>query len=312
MNQKKQKINLRASIALIIVAAIWGIAGPVIKLTLRELPPFTFLFLRLLLSTIIMIPIVAYRDFRKQKKRKKITNLPEMIWLGTLGTTLTLGLFFVGYNHTTAIDAALIGILGPALIVIGGAVALKEEVTSREKLGLGLAMFGGLVTVVQPLLESGIGGVGGLFGNLLILLGNITWAAYSLIAKNGAKDLDPITLTAVSTGVGTISLLPLAGLEYYQNPTIINHIFTPLAVFGILYMAILAYVVAYFLYQWGLERKEASEVAVFSYLNPLFAFPVAVVFLGETVTPYFVMGGALITLGVILTEWKGRGNIFKR
>lgn len=297
--------RLRAYLALTIVAAIWGVSGPIIKLTLQEIPPFTFLFLRLLLATIILIPL--YNLGAQRKHAVKPENIPELFLLATLSTTLTLGLIFVGFNYTTSLDGTLIGILSPIMIVVGGALFLHETITHLERIGLLLATLGTIITVIQPLLEYGTDRGGqGVLGNTLIFLGGVAWASYSLLIKQRTKKYSPMTLTTTGAAFGTISLLPLAGWEYLQNPGLVTRIAHPLTVFGVIFMAVIAYVVAYPLYQIGLELIEASEAAVFSYLNPLFAFPVAYLALGERITVYYALGAILIALGVILTEIRVR------
>ena len=63
MNPKR----LRSYIYLVIVAAIWGAAGPVIKFTLRELPPFTFLTYRFLITSLVSTDNDSFK--RKVSKR---------------------------------------------------------------------------------------------------------------------------------------------------------------------------------------------------------------------------------------------------
>ncbi|MFZ5366259.1 MAG: EamA family transporter, partial [Patescibacteria group bacterium] len=54
------KKRLTAYLLLTLTAAIWGIAGPVIKNTLQFIPPFTFLFWRFLLASLIFLPFFIF------------------------------------------------------------------------------------------------------------------------------------------------------------------------------------------------------------------------------------------------------------
>lgn len=296
--------RLLASLALITVAATWGIAAPVVKLTLQEIPPFTFLFFRFLIATITIIPIYA---LHQEKRRLTSKDILTISGIGFLGMTLTIGLIFYGLQFTTATDQVLIGLLGPLFVVIGGGIFLREEITTMEKAGLIAALTGSVITVVQPILERGIAGSEALFGNAIIFLSSATFAAYALLAKKVSRKYSPMLMTTVPTGVSVICFTPLFIIEYLNNPAVMENLFTPLAIFGILYMALLSYVLAYLLYQWGLSKIEASEAAVFGYLNPVFAFPVAYIFLGERLTVYLVIGAILIGTGVLLTEYKPHG-----
>ncbi|HEB14007.1 MAG TPA: EamA family transporter, partial [candidate division WWE3 bacterium] len=46
------------------------------------------------------------------------------------------------------------------------------------------------------------------------------------------------------------------------------------------------------------------EAALFLYLEPVFAAPLAYLWLGESITPTFIIGAAVIAAGVILTEYR--------
>jgi len=69
-------------------------------------------------------------------------------------------------------------------------------------------------------------------------------------------------------------------------------------------MVILSSVVAYFAFELGLKLIEASEATLFAYLQPIFAAPVAVFWLGEKITPPFLLGAGIIAIGVVLTEYR--------
>jgi len=298
--------RIKAYILLLTTSIIWGIASPVIKYTLQYIEPFAFLFWRFLLVSIIFLPI-----FFVYKEKKNIeVNLKKFISLsalGALGTTVSLSLLFLGYKYTTAIDGSLIYSTAPIFIVIGGAFFLKEEVTSREKLGAGIAFFGSIVTIIQPILEGKAFAIENTKGNILIFLSAISWAVYCLIMrKKEDKDkTDPLILTAISFFAGFITIIPLFLIENSQLYTNCISIVYPLninALPGILYMSILSSVVAYFTYNLGYSLIEASEATLFDYLKPVFSAPVAMLWLGEQITLPFLIGAGLIFTGVILTE----------
>lgn len=76
----------------------------------------------------------------------------------------------------------------------------------------------------------------------------------------------------------------------------------PPALYGIAYMAIISGIIAYISYQFGLQRVEASEASVFYYLQPLFAIPIAVIFLKEPLSLVFLVGAMIVAAGVYLAE----------
>ncbi len=300
MNKKR----LQAYIALLTVAAIWGIAGPVIKYTLHFLPPFTFLFYRFLLVAIFCLPLLFYLW---KKSKISFRDLPKLFFLGLMSTTINLSLIFLGFERTTALDGTLLSSITPIFIVIGGIIFFKDEVTKLEKIGLMAVLIGALITVIQPILEKGFFAQENLLGNLLILTAGLQWTSYVLLAKDDLKSHSPLVITASAGIVGLLTFFPLAIWE--QGLTILN--LKPLIInieslFGVSYMAILSYLLAYFLYNFGISKIEVSESAIFSYLQPVFAAPFAVLWLKEVVTLPFLLGAGVIALGVFLSEYKPR------
>lgn len=304
------KNRLLAYLAMLLTVAIWGVAGPVIKVTLRDIQPFTFLALRFFINAIVIAPILLLYLKSSSRQTIKLSDVPRLFLLTLLGTTATLSLIFLGLDRTTALDATLIIATAPIFIVIGGSlvcikgvVCLHERVTRLEKIGLAVALAGVGIAVAQPILEEGIFARQNLLGNLLVLGSNFTWAAFTLLAKEDFKRFTPFLITTFSFIFGFLTFLPLALIENPDLPLAISHL--PLAALsGVLYMSLLSSVVAYFLYAWGVSKIEASEAALFLYLQPIFAAPFAYLWLGEKITSAFLLGAAVIATGVILTEYR--------
>jgi len=304
------KKRLTAYLLLTLTAAIWGIAGPVIKATLSFIPPFTFLFWRFLLASIIFLPFFIWLA-RKEKETLK-TLLP-IVPIGFLGIPLCLVFVFLGFERTSALDGTILSALAPIFIVLAGVFFLKEKVSKLEALGLAVAIAGSVVMVSQPLLEGGGFAQRNLTGNILIIVSDIVWTAYVVLSKVEFKKHSPFIITAVSFFTGLIAIFPVALIEQlaiidWQKsvylPTQSLFYFNPAGFWGLLYMVILSSVVAYFAFELGLKLIEASEATLFAYLQPIFAAPVAVFWLGEKITPPFLLGAGIIAIGVVLTEYR--------
>jgi len=296
----------KAYIFLLTTTIIWGAASPVIKYTLKFISPFSFLFWRFLITSLIFLPIF-FIYINKNNIKLDLKKIARLAGLGFLGTTFSLTLLFVGYSHTTAIDGSLIYSIAPILVVVGGAFFLKEEVTGIEKMGAAIAFLGSIVAIIQPLLERKAFGLENMAGNILVFLSALAWAGYCLLMRRSEfkEKTDPLVLTAVSFFAGFITIIPLFIIERPQLPgnclaiaSLLNNHALP----GILYMSVFSSVIAYFTYNLGYSLIEASEAVLFDYLKPVFAAPLAVIWLDEQITPPFLIGALLIALGVFLTE----------
>ena len=294
--------RLRAYILLLIVTLIWAVAGPVIKFTLGGFDPLIFLTYRFAISAAVSLLTVLFIGFRLPKD-KKIIKLALLY--GFLTSTVALGLLFFGFDETTAIDATLISATGPLFISLGGLFFLKEHITLREKIGMGIAFTGTAIAILEPVLKNG-NGYAGLGGNLLVLGSILVGVATAIFAKILLRnEVHPLTATNISFWVGFLTLVPITVL-FHSPAEIINQIFTTNPAFhlGVIFMALLSGNLAYTLWHKAQKTIEVGEVSVFGYLYPLFATPLAVVWLKEKISVPFLIGAAIIAAGVVIAEYK--------
>ena len=110
--------------------------------------------------------------------------------------------------------------------------------------------------------------------------------------------------------LGFVTTLPFAIIETKGILNLLLMIsLAPLkAHLGVWYMAVISGSLAYFLYQEGQKKIEASEATLFGYLSPLFAAPLAIFWLKEQVTLPFIVGTAIVILGVFVAEYRKTGT----
>lgn len=272
---------------------LWGLAFPIVKLGFNAgLSPTTFLLGRFLVAAVVSLPILALL-----RPKTNWSKLPTIILLELVGTLGALYLLYQGLSRTSAVEASLIAVTWPIFVTLGGVWFLKEKEERHEAGGLVLAVFGTLLLVLGPLLKNGLGGH--TTGNLLILGQNLLIATYYLLAKKLYKGLNKWFVTSVSFWVGLIGFTFI----YLLNPTPLTG-FDPVSwpLVAILFMGIFGSVIALTLYLIGQDKIEASEAAVFTYLQPLIAVPAALLLLGESITFIEIIAITIVAAGVYLTE----------
>jgi len=292
--------RLKAYFLLVIVTIIWGVAEPVIKYTLVGFPPLLFLTYRFGLSSLVAIFTFTLFGFHFPKENKLRF---ELCLYGFITSTLSLGLLFFGLEKTTVLDTTLITLINPLLISFAGVYFLKEHITVKEKTGMAIALLGTVITVIEPFIQNGNGSIR-FSGNLLIFLYLLATAWGAILAKKLLReDISPLTLTNISFIIGFLTLIPFALFKYSIN----NIVNVPLPYhLGVVFMALVSGSLAYFLSNKAQKTIEIGEAAVFSYLYPFFAAPLAIIWLGEKITPMFILGTITIAFGVVIAETKKR------
>jgi len=322
----KRAIKFLAYGALITVTLLWALAGPVIKLTLEEIPPMHFLFFRFLIVCAILLPPTI---LQLQQHPVKAREIPVLIILGILSQT-SLAFTFLGYQYALAIDASIITLISPILSIAAGHYYFKEKINLRTKLGIILASIGTALIIIEPLLGNSsplITREMRVLGNSLILAGTLSFLLYTLWSKYALgenstkireifkklnlfkleKGRSPMLLTFITFYVGLVTLIPFVLLE--SRGFIGGHSFDIASlsftgILGVIYMAIFSSIVAYTLFQWSLVHVTVSDTAFFNYLSPIFTLPFAYLLLTEVPTKITLIGGAIIGLGVVIAEQK--------
>jgi drug/metabolite transporter (DMT)-like permease len=294
--------SLRAFVFLFLATIIWAIASPVIKFTLQGIEPMTFLVYRFGLSAIFATFVLF---INKKNIRIRVVDIPMIVLFCLFSTTISLVLLFLGLDKSTVLNLTLIGLIGPLLVEVASSVFLHEHITKREKIGAGIAFIGTLFTIIEPILQSG-GALGGFEGNILIIssmLFDIT--AIIFLKKLLRRNYSPEILTSTSFIIGFIALVPI----YFFTHSLDELVFTirslPLPyTLGVIYMALFSGTIAYWLRARAQKTVKVEQTALFGYLGPLISVPLAVVWLGESITPLFVVGGIIVATGVIFAEFK--------
>ncbi|MBU1071580.1 DMT family transporter [Patescibacteria group bacterium] len=293
-----------AYLALLGNTLIWGLALPIVKKGFESgLTPTNFLLGRFFMATLFSLPIVIYLEVKHKQIRKHFTlkNILKIIPLELLGTFIALYLLYQGLNRTSAIESSLIAVTWPVLVTLGGVWFFKEKVEKHELLGLTLALAGTTLLVGEPLIRNH-GFSGSLTGNLLILGQNLAIAAYYLLAKKHYAGINKWLVTHISFWIGLICFGAVALLS--GESLMWQSGFWPTT--AIIYMGVLGSILGLTLYLIGQDKIEASEASLFTYLQPIFAIPLAMILLSESIHLIEILAIAIIITGVYLAEKRGK------
>jgi len=300
------KSRISAYLLLLLVSIIWGIAGPIIKYTLNYFSPQVFLTYRFFLSALVAFGyFTLYPTALPKTKGQTRHTMAHSIFTILFG----LGLLFFGFELTNSLTGTLLAATGPIFSILLGAIMLREHVTRQEIVGLFLAISGSLLITITADTRVKIGFLGtAMFGNALILLSRITDALGGVSAKFALKHgMQPVALSHISFVVGFLVFAVISIAQYGALGTLREIIHAPLAGhLGVIYMSFVSGTLGYAIFNMALQRIELGEASLFSYLTVLWGAPLAIIWLGDPLTPQFAVGGTIIAIGVALAEWKRR------
>ena len=283
-----------ASADLLLASAVtlWAFNYTVIKFGLGEIAPLAFPVFRFGIGGLVVLAAVRVREGSVGFER---ADLRPLFLAGLLGITVGQISFMYALNNTGASDTALLGATGPLVTTIMAAAVRIERPDGRHWLGVAVGLCGATLVIG--------GGTGGLrLGSDLLgdglALGNV------LASTAGVLAIMPLLsrysawrVLAWQMLIGTALLVPLAVPELAaQNYAAIS----PAAWGSLAYATFASGIVTNLLYYTAMGRVGPSRAAIYQYLQTFLAVVLAIVVLGEQITPAQVLGGLVVVGGVVL------------
>jgi drug/metabolite transporter (DMT)-like permease len=288
---KPNKVQL-AILALIITNIIWGATSPIFKWTLQDVQPFTFAFLRFAISSIILLPL-TYKHLKIKKG-----DVPLLIILSIFGLTFHIAYNLLGLTLAPSINAIIIGSSAPVFLIIG-AIMLFHEKTKRKVInGTLLSFFGVMIIVFNPILSKQLTST--LIGNIFLMVSMALGVAYTLLLKELAPKYKALTLMFWTFSIASLTFFPFACFEMIHNS--MDGILKSKGILGLVFTIIFPTIIAYGLNLYGVRYIKASEVGIFSYVDPFVGIAVAIPLLGEHMNSSFLLGAFLVFLGIFIAE----------
>ena len=282
-----------ALVAVQLMFGTWPIVG---KIALTALPSTGLVVFRVAGAALAFLGLQRAVG-RAQAIRK--ADYARFALYALLGVVLNQLLFVKGLSLTTVINATLLGTTIPIFTLLVSLTLGFDRLTLRKALGIGLAA-AGVVYLLYP--ERNFTSDSA-FGNLLIVLNSVSYGAYLAISKDVLKRYGALTVITWVFIFGSLMTLPLGGYALAGVP--LGEVGAGVWL-AVLYIILVPTVGAYYLNAWALARVEPSTVAVYIYLQPLIAFALAPLILGEQWTPRTWLAAALIFAGVAVVTWRTR------
>lgn len=277
-----------ALIAVQVLFATWPIVG---KIALHSVPSVALVGFRVAGAAIMLVALARMRGTLLPIKR---SDWPLLIASSLLGLVLNQLLFTKGLSLTTAINATLLSTTIPVFTLVVGVVLGTDRATSRRLAGIALAA-AGVLYLIRPGRASFSSTTH--LGDLLIVANSFCYGAYIAVSKNLMKRYNALSVIAWIFVVGCVVTVPAGAisLTHVSIAAISWRVWL-----AILYIIVLPTAGAYFLNGWALARVPPSTVAVYIYLQPIFAFALAPFILGESLTYHTVLASLLIFAGVLV------------
>jgi drug/metabolite transporter (DMT)-like permease len=265
---------------------IWGLPYFFIKVAVQEVSPFALAFVRVLLATLILMPIA----WRRGALRSLAKHKAPIVAFGLIEFAIPFSLISLGERWiSSSVTGILIAMVPLSIALIQRFFGIREALGGWRIAGLVVGFIG-----VAALLGTGpISGVLGWAGVGCMLVSTLCYAVGPLIIQRHLNGLDSIGPLAASLGVASAILLVPAALEIPSSVPSANAL-ASIAVLGIVCTAIAMLLMFYLVRHAG-----ASRASVITYINPVVATLLGVLVLDE----HLGIGGLIAFALILLGSW---------
>ncbi len=273
----------------------WAFSFVVIRGTHEMVPPIGLNFWRSCLALLLLLAM-GFSHLRPEM-RAILKQWKTFFILGFLLLVAGNTAMFVGLQSTTAINGGLINSMGPVVIVVCSWFLFRETVTPLQMLGILISLAGVVILITRADLMV-LTAFDFNRGDLWFLVAVIGWALYAVLLRRAAPALHPLSFMTAVTVCGILLLFPLYLWESLtQRPTEFN---AP-TVLSVIYLGLFTAVFAILLWTRAVRLLGANNVGLFIHLVPVFSVILAIIFLGEVLRGFHLIGIAMIGMGIYLT-----------
>lgn len=275
---------------MLLLCLIWGVQQVAIKYVAADIAPVMQAAMRSGISALLVGLLVCWKGGWDQ--------VPTTWRAGLLaGSLFGLEFLFIakGLELTSAAHMSVFLYTAPIFTALGVNWLLpSERLRPLQWLGIALAFagiacaFAGGISLVDMDRDM-------LLGDAYAIMAGMAWGATTVVVRGSRLSEAPAALTLFyQLLVGFVGLLIIAAVSGQ-----ITHVhLTPVAVTSVLFQALVVSFFSYLVWFWLLKRYMASNLAVFSFMTPLFGVTFGVLVLNEPLSSNFVVGAVLVLLGI--------------
>jgi drug/metabolite transporter (DMT)-like permease len=285
-----------AVLAAMMVSLIYGVSFTIAKDVMPVyVKPYGFILLRVLGAAILFWLV----SFFGPKEKIQRNDFPRIIVAAFFGVALNMLTFFKGLSYTSPISSAVIMVTTPIIVLILSAIIMKERMETRKIFGILLGLFGTGFLILYG--KSMGNATNAMLGNFLVFINAVSYGFYLIVVKKLMDKYNAFTFVKWIYTFGLLMVIPFGWSEYQEIqwqtiPTII--------LWEIGFVVVFTTFFTYLFNLVSMRELKPTTVAVFIYLQPLFATIFAMGLGKDQLTWVKMLSAVLIFVGVYLVLQK--------
>ena len=285
-----------ALVAATLVSIIYGVTFTIAKDVMpKYVDAFGFIVMRVGGSVVLFWLI----SFLGPKEKIAKEDFPRIVAAAFFGVAFNMLTFFKGLSYTSPIMGAVLMVTTPMIVLVLSAFIMKERMENRKVLGIILGLAGTITLILYG--KSLINATNASLGNLLVFVNAVSYGFYLIIVKKLMDKYNAFTFVKWIYTFGFLMVLPFGwgefqSIDFVNLPTDI--------IWKIGFVVVFSTFLTYLLNLVSMRELKPTTVAVFIYLQPLFATIFAVSLGKDDLSLVKLISAVLIFVGVYLVTQK--------
>lgn len=301
MGQHQGRTPVRYILYLMVAILAFSSFETVSKPTAAFISPAQLTFYRFLIGGCMLLPF-ARRQQKQQNIRLGAKDYLKFAGLGFCLVCVSLNLAQYGITYANASMSAVIFSANPLFTTLFAALILKEAISWRKLLGLGIGIVG-LVTTCLHLFGQERADGRFLFGIVLIVTGMLAFALYTVCSKAVSGTCGSIVTITWSSILGALLMIPILVSGNGNNPFAFQ---LSAIVPEFLYLCLIGTALAYYCYFDAIAHVSTGLGSMSFFIKPGLASLLCAVVLGEPITANIIIGIILILCGLAVSLRTGK------
>lgn len=280
--------TLLVVIAFAIVYVVWGSTYFFIQMAVHGFPPMLMGAVRFFTAGVLLLTWCRLKGDKLWVKRDIITSAISGLLMLFVGT----GIVFWAERTLPSAMVAILVSANPIWFVILDRVNWKVNFKSRTTIAGLILGFAGVILLFGEAISKSLSGAISqeqLTGLILLLAGPIAWSAGSLVSKKRGSDAPARVNTSWQMIISGLAFIPASLFTHELGAFHLASV--PLQSWlAIAYLIFFGSIAAFSAYVWLLKVRPATEVSTHSYVNPVIAVLLGVLFAHENISALQIYG----------------------
>ena len=292
--------TVKAHVFLFLSQALYAASFPVAKIVMLEIPSTVLVIMRVIGAIILYWSSSLVINEKVEKK-----DFARLFTLGICGVAINQSLFLKGLHLTSPIDAAIMMITTPILVLIIAGLVIKEKITSLKVVGIAIGFGGAAYLVFQNLGASNK--ESSILGDVFVFINACSWGTFLVLVKPLMKKYHTITILKWTFLFGFPLVLP------FGISDAINFDWQSLSSQTWLYagfVIVFTTFVAYLLNTLALKELSPGIVSAYIYTQPVLTALITIYYFhNDTLSWGKATSALLIFIGVYLVSMENKEGV---